>query len=77
MKNFIFLLIGSLFFVSCESISGNGNVISEKRNIPEIRAVKNSGSIDVEINSGENFSVSVECKKFFLLGLQKNGFEFF
>jgi hypothetical protein len=60
MKNFTFLLIGSLFFVSCESISGNGNVISEKRNIPEIRAVKNSGSIDVEINSGENFSVSVE-----------------
>ena len=60
MKNIILLLIASTIFVSCESVSGNGNVISEKRNISEIHAVKTSGSIDIEVNSGENFSVSVE-----------------
>jgi hypothetical protein len=60
MKNFIFLLIASLFFVSCESIYGNGNIITEKRDIPQIHAVRNSGSINVEITIGENFSVSVE-----------------
>jgi hypothetical protein len=60
MKNFIFLLIASFLFASCEFISGNGNVITEKRNLQEIHAVKNSGSIDVEIRSGENYEVSVE-----------------
>ncbi len=60
MKNFITLLIASLSFVSCNVITGNGNVRDEKRNISDFRTVKTSGSIDVEIKSGDNYSVSVE-----------------
>ena len=60
MKNLIILLIASICFISCDSISGNGNVRNEKRDISNINAVKTSGSIDVEINSGDTYSLTVE-----------------
>ncbi|HEY8657648.1 MAG TPA: head GIN domain-containing protein [Hanamia sp.] len=60
MKNFILLLIASFGLISCNVISGNGDVRDEKRNIPNIRTVKTSGSIDVEIKSGDSYSLSVE-----------------
>ena len=60
MKSFITLLIASLSFASCNIISGNGNVQDEKRDIPEIHTVRTSGSIDVEINGGDSYSLSVE-----------------
>lgn len=60
MKNFIILLIASLTFVSCDVISGNGNVRDEKRDIPAIHSVRTSGSIDIEIKSGDGYSLSVE-----------------
>ena len=45
---------------SCNMISGNGNVRTEKRNTGNFNSVKTSGSIDVEISSGDNYAVSVE-----------------
>jgi len=60
MKKIIFLLITSSFFISCDQISGNGNVITENRNISKIDEIKSSGSIDVEIRNGADYSVSVE-----------------
>jgi hypothetical protein len=60
MKNFILLLIASFSLVSCNVISGNGDVRDEKRNIPNIHTVKTSGSIDIEIKSGDSYSLSVE-----------------
>ncbi|MEO8720974.1 MAG: head GIN domain-containing protein [Ginsengibacter sp.] len=60
MKNLIILLITSTFFISCASISGDGNVHDEKRDLGEIHSIKNSGSIDVEIKSGNNYFVVVE-----------------
>ncbi|MEO9020767.1 MAG: head GIN domain-containing protein [Ginsengibacter sp.] len=60
MKNFIFLLIASVAIVSCNSISGNGNVSKEKRNLSEINTIRTSGSIDVEISNGNDYSITVE-----------------
>ncbi|HEU5366654.1 MAG TPA: head GIN domain-containing protein [Hanamia sp.] len=60
MKNFIFLLASSLIFMSCASISGNGNVRDENRDISAIQTVKTSGSIDVEIKDGNDYSMVVE-----------------
>jgi len=60
MKNFIILLMASFSFASCNMMSGNGNVRSEQRNVGDFHAVKSSGSIDVEIKEGNNYSVTVE-----------------
>lgn len=59
MKNLIIILIASTVFVSCASVSGNGNVRDEKRELTDIHSVKTSGSIDVEIKSGD-YSLVVE-----------------
>lgn len=60
MKNLIILLAASMIFISCESISGNGNVRDEKRPLSNINTVKTSGSIDVEINNSDTYSLTVE-----------------
>ena len=60
MKNLMILLFASISFVSCESISGNGNVTDEKRPLSNINTVETSGSIDVEINTGDNYSLTVQ-----------------
>jgi cytoskeletal protein CcmA (bactofilin family) len=60
MKNLILLFVASIVFVSCASVSGNGNVRDENRTIPAIQAVKTSGSIDVEIKDGNDYSLVVE-----------------
>jgi len=41
-------------------INGNGNIRTEKRNTGNFKSVKTSGSIDVEINSGDTYAVSAE-----------------
>ena len=41
-------------------ISGNGNIRTEKRNTGNFSSIKTSGSIDVEINSGDAYAVSAE-----------------
>lgn len=60
MKNLILLIIASATLSSCASVTGNGNVREEKRDISNIYEVKTSGSIDVEIHSGEKYSLVVE-----------------
>lgn len=60
MKNLLVLLIVSVCFVSCESISGNGNVKDQKRDLSKISAIKTSGSIDIEISNGDNYSLTVQ-----------------
>ncbi len=52
--------MASVIFVSCNVISGNGNVHSEKRDISNFHGVRTSGSIDVEIKGGDGYSLSVE-----------------
>ncbi|MEO5908990.1 MAG: head GIN domain-containing protein [Ginsengibacter sp.] len=60
MKNFIILLIASMSFASCASISGNGNVRDEKGELSPIQTVKSSGSIDVQIKIGSEYSLVVQ-----------------
>lgn len=60
MKDLMILLLASVSFISCESISGNGNVRDEKRPLSNINTIKTSGSIDVEINSGNTYSLTVQ-----------------
>ncbi len=60
MKNIILILMASIVFISCASVSGNGNVHEENREISNIHEVRTSGSIDVEIRSGDNYSVIVQ-----------------
>jgi len=60
MKNLILLFVASIVFASCASVSGNGNVRDENRTIPAVQAVKTSGSIDVEIKEGNDYSMVVE-----------------
>lgn len=59
MKNLIIILIASTVFISCASVSGNGNVRDEKRDLSDIHSIKSSGSIDVEIKTGD-YSLVVE-----------------
>ncbi len=66
MKNLIFVLVGIFLLSSCylgwngDSITGNGNIRTETRNVKNFSGVKTSGSIDIEISPGDKYSVSVE-----------------
>lgn len=60
MKNLMILLLASLSIISCNSITGNGNVTRENRNLSEINTIRTSGSIDVEIINGSTYSLIVE-----------------
>jgi Putative auto-transporter adhesin, head GIN domain len=65
MKNLSILIAASVLISSCDvitgtGVTGNGNIRTEKRSTGNFNAVKSSGSIDIEINSGDAYSVSVE-----------------
>ena len=60
MKNLPIITALILLVSSCNMISGNGNIRTEKRNTGNFSSVKTSGSIDVEINSGDAYAVSAE-----------------
>ena len=60
MKYLLLVLVASTVFISCASISGNGNVHEENRSIPTISEVITSGSIDVEIRSGDHYALTVQ-----------------
>jgi hypothetical protein len=65
MKNLSILIAASILIGSCNvlngtGVTGNGNIRTEKRNTPNFNAVKTSGSIDIDISSGDAYSVSVE-----------------
>jgi hypothetical protein len=65
MKNLIIFIALSAFISSCNvidgaAVTGNGNIRTEKRSTGNFNAVKSSGSIDIEVNSGDTYSVSVE-----------------
>ena len=65
MKNLTILAAASILISSCDvitgtGVNGNGNIRTEKRSPGNFNAVKSSASIDIEINSGDAWSVSVE-----------------
>lgn len=64
MQIFKLILGATIILAGCnvggKYVTGNGNVKSETRNISGFTGVKSSGSIDVTIIQGNDFSVSVE-----------------
>lgn len=63
MKRIFLILISSVLYTSCDmnSITGSGNIITEKRTVNHFDGINISGSIDVEVRSGEAVSVEVEA----------------
>lgn len=59
MKNRLPALIAVFLLVSCNSITGNGNIKEEERQVPDFVSVKSAGSIDVEFHSGTAIGVKV------------------
>ncbi len=66
MKKFVAIICFMIFGSGCyigwngESYTGNGNVRTETRNTGNFTGIKTSGSIDLEISSGDQYSVKVE-----------------
>lgn len=60
MKKITSLIAIAVWFSSCDQITGNGNIKTEKRNVSDFHGVKSGGSIDIEIKNGDAFAVSVE-----------------
>ncbi len=60
MKKFAFLISIAVWFSSCDQMTGNGNIRTEKRNVGDFHGLKSGGSIDIEIKNGDTYSISVE-----------------
>lgn len=60
MRNLLLFLFTSILFVSCDSITGEGDIKKESRELGKFDEIKNSGSIDVKIMVGDNYNVVVE-----------------
>jgi hypothetical protein len=62
MKNFIFLVAIILAATACNNGKrGSGNIITEKRNVSVFTKVSAATSIDVDVQQGEEVSVTVEA----------------
>lgn len=61
MTRLLIILLLAFILVSCQSISGSGNIVTEVRNHNEFKGIKNSGSIDVEVMQSENKEIKVEA----------------
>jgi hypothetical protein len=60
MRNLSSLIVAALI-CSCTHISGNGNIITEKRTVKEFDGVRTSGSIDIEVSNNPGQSVEIEA----------------
>lgn len=61
MLKYLALILMTITLYSCNSISGNGHIVNEKRNLNRFDGVQTTGSIDVEISGGDKPSVEVEA----------------
>lgn len=59
MKNLIIVPVFAFLLNSCNGVTGNGNVIEEDRTVPDFTGIVASGSIDVEVNPGNEIHVKV------------------
>jgi carbon monoxide dehydrogenase subunit G len=61
MQRLLFAFLSATVLISCQSISGSGNIITEVRNYNEFTGIKNSGSIDVQVMQTESKEIKVEA----------------
>ncbi|HEU5054123.1 MAG TPA: head GIN domain-containing protein [Hanamia sp.] len=61
MMKYIFLLFTTAtLFISCATLTGNGKVTEENRDISNIYEVNTSGSIDVVIRNGDHYALTIQ-----------------
>jgi Putative auto-transporter adhesin, head GIN domain len=60
MKKYTYVALLMLWLSSCDQITGNGNIRTEKRNVGSFTGVNSGGSIDVEIKNGDTYAISAE-----------------
>lgn len=60
IKYFLFVVSFCCLLGSCSTITGNGNVITETRNVAEFNSIDVSGGLKVYITQSPEFSVKVE-----------------
>ena len=61
MYKIITLVAIAFIFCGCESITGNGNIVTELRKVNRFDGIRTKGSIDVEIINGTDQTVKVEA----------------
>lgn len=61
MKQILAVMIGALAITGCDSITGSGRIITEKREMGTFEGINISGSIDVEVLPGADYKVEVEA----------------
>lgn len=61
MTRILTAILSAIIFCSCQSISGNGNIVTQNRNVNQFTGVRASGSIDIEVVNDQNHSVRVEA----------------
>lgn len=55
------LILSSCIFDFTDSVTGNGNLTTENRDIADFSSIRASGGLKVKINIGKEYSVSVEA----------------
>ena len=64
MKNLLILFTLSSLFLSCDFdsnfIRGNGNVVTEAREIGEFHSIKSRGSIDIDIMPSDSYKLEIQ-----------------
>jgi len=53
------ILLSSCNFIGGERVSGNGNVVTETRDVSDFSAVRVSSAIDLYVSQGDDYSVKV------------------
>lgn len=59
MKLSLIFLAACFAFISCNTVTGNGNIKEENRQVPDFTELALSGSIDVEVQPGTEIGVKV------------------
>lgn len=61
MKRLLTAILSALIFCSCQTITGNGNIITQTRHLNQFEGIKASGSIDIEVMNDQSQLVKVEA----------------
>ncbi len=59
MRTAFFLFIAICLYSCGDSVRGNGNVVQVTREVPNFQSLATLGSIDVEIQPGDNYSLQI------------------
>ena len=61
MRIFFAALLLSVVFFSCNTITGSGRIVTEKRSVENFTEIETAGSISIEVTHGDKIMVEVEA----------------